>query len=223
MSWVAQCEMRRMLWMFMLQEELQSERWGERGTVDACSRLLHTTHTHRHSDLAQLSMPLDALCQATIYTVHVYLPFLCAQFIWMDYIIREGTCIFIYVCVWLCRSLWNDCTVVNKQKQALALMKGCCHLFCRSVTIRAPSGSSDRLFFCITLNKRVQCINLTLLGETKEGPLIQHYNSARMETSGVSSPATHDSAMITAQYREDAVCFIVQNDLFFGSCFLSRA
>lgn len=88
----------------------------------------------------------------------------------------------IYMCIWLCMSLSNDCAVVNKQKQALTLMKGCCHLFCRSVTIRAPCGSSDRLFFCITLNLRVQCINLTLLGETKEGPLIQYNNSARMET-----------------------------------------
>lgn len=86
------------------------------------------------------------------------------------------------MCVMQCMSLSNDCTAVNKCRQALALMKGCCHLFCRSETIRAPCGSSDRLFFCITLNKRVQCINLTLLGETKEDPLIQYYNSGRRET-----------------------------------------
>lgn len=97
-------------------------------------------------------------------------------------------------------SLSNDCAVANKQKQALALMKGCCHLFCRSVTIRAPCGSSDRLFFCITLNLRVQCINLTLLGETKEGPLIQYNNSARMETWGVSATATRYNIIITAQH-----------------------
>lgn len=101
-------------------------------------------------------------------------------------------CIFttVFVFVWQCKSLSNDCAVVNKHKQVLALMKGCCHLVCRSVTIRAPCGSGDRPFFCITLNKRVQCINLTLLGETKDGPLIYYNNSARNETKGVPHATT---------------------------------
>lgn len=80
------------------------------------------------------------------------------------------------------------------------LMKGCCHLFCRSATIRAPCGSSDRLFFCITLNLRVQCINLTLLGETKEGPLLQYNNSARMETRLISATATCRNIITPAQH-----------------------
>lgn len=116
-----------------------------------------------------------------------------ARFMWIDTQYVWGyvhvQCDYIQ-CVWLCGNLCNDCTVVNKQRQALALMKGCCHLFCRNVTIRAPCGSSERLFFCITWNKMVQCINLTLLGETKEGPLIQYNNGARMETWGISATAT---------------------------------
>lgn len=106
-------------------------------------------------------------CVRPLYTQYMCtcLFYVHSSYEWITLFVRAR--VFLCVCVWLCRSLWNDCTVVNKQKQALALMKGCCHLFCRSVTIRAPSGSSDRLFFCITLNKRVQCINLTLLGGNK--------------------------------------------------------
>lgn len=167
----------------------------------------YTRYTLIDTQILHSSACLSMPCVRPLYTQYMCtcLFYVHSSYEWITLFVRAR--VFLCVCVWLCRSLWNDCTVVNKQKQALALMKGCCHLFCRSVTIRAPSGSSDRLFFCITLNKRVQCINLTLLGETKEGPLIQYYNSARMETSGVSSPATHDSAMITAQYREGAVCF----------------
>lgn len=76
---------------------------------------------------------------------------------------------------------------LTSHKQALALMKGCCHLFCRSVTIGAPSGSSDRRFFCITLNLRVQGINLTLLGETKDGPLMQYNSTVRMSATATTT------------------------------------
>lgn len=110
----------------------------------------------------------------------------------------EGT--YVSMFVWLCTSLNNDCTVVNKQKQAWALMKDCCHLFCRSVTIRVPCGSRDRLFFFITVNLRVQGINLTLLGETKEGQLIQYNSSGRKETWVVSATATFYNIISPAQH-----------------------
>lgn len=171
----------------LLQEELQSVRWREKATVEACSWLptpIIQTHSHIHSDVAQLSMPQDALSHASVCIQYVCACVSICMFHVNGYPVRVWVRVqFDYIqCVWLCVNLCNDCTVVNKQKQALALMKSCCHLFCRSVTIRAPCGSSDRLFFCITLNKRLQCINLTLLGETK-GLLIQYNNGAKkMET-----------------------------------------
>lgn len=126
-------------------------------------------------------MPQDTLSHASEYMQYMCACISICMFHVNRYAVRVWERVkFAYIqCVWLCMNLCNDCTVVNKQKQALALMKSCCHLFCRSVTIRAPCGSSDRLFFCITLNKRLQCINLTLLRETKEGLLIQYNNGAK--------------------------------------------
>lgn len=146
-------------------------------------------------------MPQDTLSHATIYTLYVCACFLIftVYTVWMEYSIWVQAHVW-YMCAWQCTRLSDDCTVVNKQKQALALMKGCCHLFCRRETISAPCGSSDRLFFCITLNKRVQCINLTLLGETKEDPLIQYNNSAKMETWDASATATCYNIITTAQH-----------------------
>lgn len=146
----------------MLPQEECRARDGERN----CGWLLvgfYHTNTHSYTlSLPQVSLSLHVLnvC-AWVLMCMVHMNGLCAT--------CEGTCM-ICVCVLLCLSVSNDCTAVNKQKQALALMKGCCHLFCKSVTIRAPCGSGDRLFFCITLNLRVQCINLTLLGGNKGGP-----------------------------------------------------
>ncbi len=143
----------------LLQEECRA-RAGERN----CGWLLvgyYHTNTHSYT----LSLPQVSL---SLYVLNV-----CAWVLMCMvhglYATCEGTCM-ICVRVLLCLSVSNDCAAVNKQKRALALMKGCCHLFCKSVTIRAPCGSGDRLFFCITLNLRVQCINLTLLGGNKGGP-----------------------------------------------------
>lgn len=118
-----------------------------------------------HSDLMQHSMPQGVLCHATTVGVLVF-----QSTVHMSEVCTICDYICIYGLVWL----WKMIALrFNKQKSVFALMKGCCHLFCRSATIRAPCGFCDRLFFCITLNKRVQCINLTLPGETKKGPLIQ--------------------------------------------------
>lgn len=55
--------------------------------------------------------------------------------------------------VWLCMSLSNDCAVVNKAEQALALMKGSCRLFWRSVTIRVPRGATQTFLLYISESK----------------------------------------------------------------------
>lgn len=120
---------------------------------------------------------------------------MCSSYEWITF---EGTRVGMFV--WLCMSLSNNCTVVNKQKQAFDLMKGCCHLLYRSATIWAPCGSRERLFFCLTVNLRVQGINLTLLGETKEDPMIQHNNRARKETWVVSATATFNNSISHAQH-----------------------
>lgn len=146
---------------------------------------------HTNTQTYTLSMPQDSF--ESIY-IHIYIYCLCN----VQRLQSMFKVTYVSMFVWLCMSLSNDCTVLNKQKQAFALMKGCCHLFCRSATIRVPCGSSDRLFFCMTLNLRVQGINLTLLGETKEGPLTQ-YNSARMETWVVSATATCYNIITPAQ------------------------
>lgn len=128
------------------------------------------------------------------HNVHNYFH-VCSSYEWITF---EGTCVGMFV--WLCTSLSYNCTVVNKQKQALALMKGCCLLLYRSATIWAPCGCRDRLFFCLTVNLRVQGINLTLLGETTEGPMIQHNNSARKETWVGSATDTFYNSISHAQH-----------------------
>lgn len=51
----------------LLQEELQSERQGGSNCGCLLPAPIIQTHTRTHSDLAQLSMPRDALSHATIY------------------------------------------------------------------------------------------------------------------------------------------------------------
>lgn len=159
-----------------------------RRTVDACSRRtasIMQTHTRTHLDVDG-SACSKMLCVLPLYCT--YTECACVGF--------HVQCSCSNAHVWVCAMIapW-----VNRQKRVLALMKGCCRLCCRSVTVRAPRGFRDRLFFCVTLNKRVQCINLTLLGETKYGPLIQYNNSTRMRTWVVSAIASYCNIINTAQ------------------------
>lgn len=118
------------------------------GTAN-CARSFH----HMNTPPCTRSMPQDPFESLYIY-IYIYASLMCTVHVNRLQSMFRVTCVRTFV--WLCMSLCNDCAVVNKQKQALALMKGCCHLFCRSATIRVPCGSSDRLFFCITLNLRVR-------------------------------------------------------------------
>lgn len=154
-SWVALHEMRNRLWDLLL-EELLSESWSSWffSQMHSYTQILCSTACLRVCCV----MPQQLACLFFQSTVHM----------------SEVRTICDYICIYGLVWLWKMIALrFNKQKSVFALMKGCCHLFCRSATIRAPCGFCDRLFFCITLNKRVQCINLTLLGETKKGPLIQ--------------------------------------------------
>lgn len=121
--------------------------WCFMGNCELCSQLPSYEHTAMHSQHASRSL------WVYIY-IYIYASLMCTVHVNRLQSMFRVTCVRTFV--WLCMSLCNDCAVVNKQKQALALMKGCCHLFCRSATIRVPCGSSDRLFFCITLNLRVR-------------------------------------------------------------------
>lgn len=84
MSWVVQRDMRRTLWR-LLQEELQSERWGGRKCGCLLTGSQHTTNTLMLTqNLAQLSMPQNALSHATIgYSTRVCACMCVAHTVWL--------------------------------------------------------------------------------------------------------------------------------------------
>ena len=180
---------------------------GARGAVDVCSQLpsykthIRTQHASSFFESLSLSLSLSRslslslyVCMCLCFSVH-------SPYEWIKQYVWGHMYDFTDMCGFGCAWVWAMIALqLTSESNHWLLMKGCCHLFCRSATIRAPCGSSDRLFFCITLDLRVQCINLTLLGETKEGPLLQYNNSARMETWLISATATCRSIFTPAQH-----------------------